>query len=105
MEKYLKDFNTFVSELVNYHMKMDKRISIDYLAEKTGLSVSFIQKALYKPSEKHFNNRHIFLLSIAMNIDPTELIPSKKNYNKLTNKEIDDNEWKNFIDYVKGENE
>ena len=102
MEKILNDFNTFVSELVIYHMKMDKFVSIDYLAEKTGLSVSFIQKALYKPSEKHFNSRHIFLLANAMYIDSSELMPSKNNYRKITNKEIDKIEWEKFINRVRG---
>ena len=45
MENYLFDFNTFVSELVNYHIRMNKNISVALLSEKIGLSNSFVQKS------------------------------------------------------------
>ena len=59
MENYLLDFNTFVSELVNYHIRMNKNISVALLSEKIGLSNSFVQKALYTPKEKHLMARTI----------------------------------------------
>ena len=104
MEKYLLDFNTFVSELVNYHIRMNKNLSVASLSEKIGLSNSFVQKAIYTPKEKHFNLRHIFLISQAIGISIDKLLPNKENYKLLTNKELDDKSWNNFINNLKKEN-
>lgn len=103
MEKYLLDFNTFVSELVNYQIRMNKNLSVALLAEKIGLSISFVQKALYIPKEKHFNLRHIFLISEAIDLPIEKLLPSKENYKLLTNKELTNKEWKEFINKLKKE--
>lgn len=101
MDNYLIDFNTFVSELVSYYIRMNKNISVSYLSEKIGLSNSFVQKALYIPKEKHFNLTHIFLISQAMNLSIDNLLPSKENYKLLTNKELSEEDWKSFIDNCK----
>ena len=103
MEKYLLDFNTFVSELVNYYLHMNKNISISMLAEEIGLSDSFVQKVLYNPSIKHFNLTHIFLISQALNLPVNKLLPNKENYKLLTNKEISDEDWQVFINNIKKE--
>lgn len=104
MEKYLWDFNTFVSELVNYHIRMNKKISISMLSEKIGLSNSFVQKAIYIPKEKHFNLKHIFLISQIIEIPVEKLLPSKENYKLLTNSELSDREWDMFVSNLKKEN-
>lgn len=104
MEKYLLDFNTFVSELVNYHIRMNKNLSVASLSEKIGLSNSFVQKALYIPKEKHFNLKHIFLISQAIEVPIDNLLPSKENYKLLTNKELDEKDWNYFINNLKKEN-
>ena len=38
MEKYLQDFNTFVSEILNYHIRMNTDLNIAIIAEKIGVS-------------------------------------------------------------------
>lgn len=103
MEKYLLDFNTFVSELVNYQIRMNKNLSVASLSEKIGLSNSFVQKVLYTPKEKHFNLRHIFLISKAIDLSMDKLLPSKENYKLLTNKDLSDVEWEEFINKLKKE--
>lgn len=105
MENYLSDFNTFVSELIYYHIRMNKDISVAFLSEKIGLSTSFVQKALYTPKEKHFNLKHVFLISQAMNLPIADLLPSKENYKLLTNKELSEESWKQFKNNLKKEEE
>lgn len=104
MEKYLMNFNTFVSELVNYHIRMNKKISVAMISEKIGLSNSFVQKAIYTPKDKHFNLKHIFLISQAIEIPIDKLLPSKENYKLLTNVDLSDEEWNMFISNLKKEN-
>lgn len=104
MENYLFDFNTFVSELLNYHIRMNKNISVALLSEKIGLSNSFVQKALYTPKEKHFNLKHIFLISNVLNLSIENFLPSKENYKLLTNKDLNDDEWEKFLNNLKKEN-
>ena len=103
MENYLLDFNTFVSELVNYHIRMNKDISVALLSEKIGLSNSFVQKALYTPKAKHFNLKHIFLISQALKLSIDKLLPSKENYKLLTNKALTEEEWERFLNVLKKE--
>lgn len=103
MEKYLLDFNTFVSELVNYQIRMNKNLSVSSLSEKIGLSNSFVQKALYTPQEKHFNLRHIFLISQALNLSIDKLLPSRENYKLLKNKDLSAEDWEKFINNLKKE--
>lgn len=103
MENYLLDFNTFVSELVNYHIRMNKALSVALLSEKIGLSNSFVQKALYIPKEKHFNLKHIFLISEALKLSVDKLLPSKENYKLLTNKDLKDEDWEKFLNGLKKE--
>ena len=105
MQEYLLDFNSFVSELVSYHIRMDKNINISSLSEKIGLSSSFVHKALSSSTGKHFNLRHIFLISQAMNLSMEDLVPSKENYKLITNKELSEEEWSNFINNMKKERE
>lgn len=105
MNDYLSDFNAFVSELVNYHIRMNKEISIAYLAEKMGVSNSFVQKAIYTPKEKHFNLKHIFLIAQAMNLSVEDLIPSRENYKLITNKDLPKEDWQIFINELRKENE
>ena len=103
MEKYLQDFNTFVSEILNYHIRMNTDLNIAIIAEKIGVSDSFVQKVLYTPKVKHFNLKHIFLLSQELNMQPDKLLPSKENYKLLTNKELSDADWIKFRNNLKKE--
>lgn len=105
MNKYLMDFNSFVSEIVNYHLKMKKNTNISKLSEKVGVSVSFFQKALYTPTDKHFNLRHIFLIAQALNMSVEKFLPSKENYKLITNKELTDEEWYEFLFITRKEKE
>lgn len=104
MQNHLPDFNTFVSDLVYYHIKMGN-ISASQLSEKIGLSYSFVQKVLSNPKNKHFNLTHIFLISQAIDLPVEKFLPSKENYKLLTNKELSEEEWKKFINYLKKERE
>ena len=103
MQNHLFDFNCFVSELVYYHIKMEKNLSVSDLSEKIGLSYSFVQKALSISEKKHFNLTHIFLISQAMDLSIEKFLPSKENYKLLTNKELSEEEWQKFINYLKKE--
>lgn len=105
MRKYLMDFNSFVSELVNYHLKMKNDINVNEISEKIGVSVSFFQKALYTPTDKHFNLRHIFLIAHALGMNIEKFLPSKENYKLLTNIELTDEEWQEFLNLMKKERE
>jgi hypothetical protein len=105
MRKYLMDFNSFVSELVNYHLKMKNDVNINKISEKIGISVSFFQKALYTPSDKHFNLKHIFLIADALDMSVEKFLPSKENYKLLTNMELSEKEWQEFLNLMKKEKE
>lgn len=95
------DFNSFVSGLVGYYLKQNNDMSINWLSEQTGLSVSFIQKAIYTPKEKHFNLRHIFLIANAMKISYNELLPSRDNYKLICGEDISAKEWNEYISTIR----
>lgn len=105
MRTYLMDFNSFVSELVNYYLKMKTDMNIETLSENTGVSVSFFRQALYTPTSKHFNLKHIFLIAQAFHMDVKNFLPSKENYTILTNTELTDEEWKEFLSLIRKEKE
>jgi len=95
----MSDFNSFVSELVYYYLKGCPDMTVDKLAENIGVSSSFIQKCLSSPSTgKHFNLWHIYVIANALNVNISDLIPSKKNYQVLYNKELSQDEWNTIFE-------
>lgn len=88
-----KNFNNFVSELVTYHLRSNPEFTIDKLAEATKLSSSFVQKCVSLSTQKHFNLRHLYIISNVMKIPIEKFMPSKENYKLITNDELTDKEW------------
>ena len=105
-----KDLRTniyyFTSELVYYHLKSKPDLTIAKLAEQIDISISFLNKALQSSEGKHFNIRHLFLIANAMEVEISDLLPSKYNYRLLTGKEPTADEWEQIIEnYKKGKDD
>lgn len=98
---YENNINYFVSSLVNYHLRARTNYTVELLAEKIGISKSFINKAISSNGNKHFNVKHLFLIANALNLEPNQLFPSIDNYKLLTNKDLNKNEWDKMVDDYK----
>lgn len=100
---YENNIDVFISGLVSYYLSSRDDFTVEMLAEKMNLSASFISKAVSYSNGKHFNVRHIFLISQALGISVDKLFPSKESYKLLTNKDISDDEWNAIVENYKGE--
>lgn len=90
----IDEFNQFVSDLVYYYLQSCKDMTVDKLSESIGVSSSFMHKCLSSTATgKHFNLRHVYLIANTLNIPVSNLIPSRKNYQILYNKELSQEEW------------
>lgn len=101
---YENNIDFFISSLVSYYLSSRDGFTVEMLAEKMKLSVSFISKAISYSNGKHFNVRHLFLISQALGISIDQLFPSRENYKLLTNKDLSDVEWNAIVEnYFKKE--
>ena len=98
-----QDINYFTSELVYYHLKTGSEFTAAQLAERIGVSVSFLNKALQSAEGKHFNVRHLVLIAAALKIDVCKLLPCRQSYRLLTGKDLSSDEWDQAVEnYRKG---
>lgn len=102
---YENNIDFFISGLISYYLRSRSDLTIEMLAEKTQLSVSFISKAVSYSNGKHFNVRHIFLISQALGISIDKLFPSKESYKLLTNKALSNAEWNTIVENFKNTGE
>ena len=100
-KKLEEDTYFFISSLVSYHLRANANYTTSKLAEKIGVSDSFLNKALSFNDNKHFNAEHLFLISDALIISPDNFFPSKDNYKLLNNKDLSDDEWDEIVEKLK----
>lgn len=96
-DTYENNIDYFISALVSYYLSSRDNFTVEMLAEKMRLSVSFVSKAVSYNNGKHFNVRHIFLISESLGISIDKLFPSKESYKLLTNKDLSDAEWNAIV--------
>ncbi len=98
---YENNIDFFISRLVSYHLSAKPDYTAEMLAEQINLSVSFVNKAISYSNGKHFNIRHIFLISNALGVSIDKLFPSRETYKLLTNKELSEDEWDTIVENFK----
>lgn len=89
----LCDFNKFVKELVRYQISGIEELTHEDISEQINVSHSFFRQAISLSSSKHFNLKHIFNISQAIEISIDKLVPSIENFKLLRSREPTQKEW------------